>query len=59
MINSRKQMLLYTKTIYIFVKCLKLVENCCLHWSFFHSDLYYYIRHSNVEYQDEIFKSYH
>lgn len=41
------------------VKCLKvLVTKCCKTWDFFHDDLYNCVRYSNVEYQDELFKTY-
>jgi hypothetical protein len=48
-------MLRYTKTMFFFVKSLKVVAKCCLDWIYFHDDLYCCVKYSKVEYQVEIF----
>ena len=59
MVKYMEKMLWYTKTIIFLVKRLKVVAKCCLNWIFFHGALYCCVRYSNIEYQDEIFKTYH
>ena len=53
----------YIKTMYIWVKGLKVVAICKgLNWIFiirFQDDLYCCVKYSNVELQVEIFKTYH
>jgi len=49
----------YIKTTIFLVKCLKVEAKCYLDLISFHSALYYRVRHLNIKYQDEIFKTYH
>ena len=35
-------MLRYTKTLFYVVTGLKIIENCCLNWIFFHDDILYF-----------------
>ena len=58
MVKYTKKMFRYTK-IKILVKCLKIIELCCLNWVFLHSAVYCGVRYSNIEHQDEIYKTYH
>jgi hypothetical protein len=46
---------IYTIAINVLVKRLKVAAKRCLNWIYFHEELYY----SNIEYQDEIFETYH
>ena len=54
----------YQKSVLVFLnhsffgQTLKVVAKCCL-IEFFHGDLCCCVKRSNVEYQDEIFKTYH
>ena len=57
-VKYMEKMLWYTKTINFLVKCLKVVAKR-LNWMCFHCTLYCFIRHSNIEYQYKIFKTYH
>ena len=41
------------------VKCLKVIAKCSLNWAFSHGALYCCVRHSNIEFECEIFKTYH
>ena len=56
---TKNKMLWYIKTIFFLVKHLNVVAECCLNWPFFHGALYCCVRYSNIECQDEIFKTYH
>ena len=59
-VKYMEEMFRYAKTIIFFIKRLKVVIKCCLNWNFvFHGDLYCCVKYSNIEYQDEIFKTYH
>ena len=59
MVKYTETILQYTKSMIFFGKRLKVVAKCCLDLIFLHGVLYCYARYSNIEYQDEIFKSYH
>ena len=59
MVKWTKKVLWYIKTIISLVKGLKVVAKCCLNWIFFNDDLFCYVKCSNVEYQVEIFNTYH
>ena len=48
-----------TKTIIFLVKRLKVIAKCCLNWIFFHDTLYCCVTYSIMQYQDDIFKTYH
>ena len=56
MVKCTKKMLPYAISIKVLVKCLKVEAKCCSNWIFFHGDLYYHAKYSNIEHQD-IFKS--
>ena len=57
---AKRKMVWYTKTIVFFgVRGLKVVAKFFLNWDFLHDDLFYLVKYSNVEYQVEIFKTYH
>ena len=52
-------MLRYTKTIDFWVKGLKVVVKCCLDWNFSMMTSIVGVKYSHVEYQVQIFKTYH
>ena len=54
MVEWTKKMLRYHSFL---VKHLIVGAKCLLNWMFFHDDLYYYIKYSNVEYPYEITKN--
>ena len=59
MVKWTNIVLWYTKTIFVLVKVLRVVAKCCLIWIIFHNDLYCCVEYCNVEYQIDIFKTYH
>ena len=59
MLKWIKKVLHYHKPIVFLVKCLKVVSNCFLKFIYFHGDLYCCVKYYIVEYEDEIFKTYH
>ena len=44
---------------YIYIKHLKVVAKCCLHWVFPHGAICCFVRYLLIEYEEEIFKTYH
>ena len=55
-----EKVLQYAKIINVLVKRPKVIAKYCLNWIyFFHGALYCCVRYSHIEYQDEIFKTYH
>ena len=59
MIKWTKKVLRYTKTIIFGIKSLKVVAKCCFNWISYHDDLCCCVEYSTVEYQVEIFNTYH
>ena len=60
MVKYTENVLMYTNTIIFLVKRLTIIAKCCLNWIFiFHDALYYCARYVNIEYQNDIFKTYH
>ena len=55
-IKYTEKVLLYTKSMMFLVKRLKAIAKCCSNWIFFNDALNYYVRYSNIRYQDEILK---
>ena len=59
MVKWTDKVLQYNKTIILLVKGANVVAKCCLNWISFCDDLCYCVEYSNVEYQVEIFNTYH
>jgi hypothetical protein len=59
MVKYIAKILWCSTTKIVLVKLVKVLTKCCLNWVLFHGALYCCVRYSNIEYQDEFFKTNH